>query len=56
MHGIRKYPEQSNPNPKGHTWCLLTDEWILFTKYRIPVILPIDPKKLHRKEGPSEDA
>ena len=57
MDGTRKYhPELGNPDPKGHTWYVLTDKWILVKKFTIPMIYPTDPKKLNKKEGPSEDA
>jgi hypothetical protein len=55
MDRTRKCPELGNPNPKGHTWFVLTDKWILATKYRIPMIHS-HLKKLNKKEGPSEDA
>jgi hypothetical protein len=29
---------------------------MLAKKYRIPMVYPIDPKKLNKKEGPIEDA
>jgi hypothetical protein len=34
---------------------VLTDKLILAIKFRISIIPPRDPKKLKKKEGPSED-
>jgi hypothetical protein len=38
MDGTRKYPEQGKLRPKGHTWYVLTDKWIIAKKLRIPMI------------------
>jgi hypothetical protein len=47
----------SNPHSKGYVWYILTDKWILATKYIIPMIhTPNKPRRLNRKEGPSVDA
>ena len=35
---------------------MYSHKWILTIKYRIPTIYSIGPKKLNKKEGPSEDA
>ena len=52
MNGTRKYhPEPGNPDPKGHAWYILTYKWISAIKIRYT-----DPKKLNKKEGPSEKA
>ena len=57
MDGTRMYySKQGNLDPKGHAWCVLTDKWILFRKYRIPMKPLIHLKKLNKKEGPSGDA
>jgi hypothetical protein len=57
MVGTRKYhPEWDNSDTKGHAWYVFTDKWKLAQKYRKPIKLPRDPKKLNRKKGPSEDA
>jgi hypothetical protein len=32
------------------------DKWILAIKYKIPMIYSVEPKKLNKQEGPSEDA
>ena len=36
MNGIRKYPEWGNPDPKEHTWYILTDKWILAKSSEYP--------------------
>jgi len=33
---------------------VLTSKWVLATKYRMPMLHSIDPKKLNKKEGPSK--
>jgi hypothetical protein len=43
-------------DPKGHTWYVLTNKWILAKKYRISRIQSIELKKVNRPKGPSEDA
>jgi hypothetical protein len=36
----RKYhPKRANPDPKGHTWYILTDKLILSQKLKIPIVL-----------------
>ena len=56
MDGSRTYyPEWSNSDPKGYAWYVLTDEWILVKKFRIPRIQPIDCKKCNKYKGPSKD-
>jgi hypothetical protein len=56
MDGTKKYhPKQGNQYPQVHAWYILIDKWILAKKYRIPMIHPIDSKKLNRKEGTSKD-
>jgi hypothetical protein len=53
----RKYhPELGNSDPKEYAWNTLTDKWILAINYRIPMVNSTDPKKLNKKEDPSEDA
>jgi hypothetical protein len=55
--GTRKYhPESGNPNPKRHTWYILTDEWILAQKFRIPMVQLTDNMKLYKKEEQNVDA
>ena len=39
-----------------YTWYVLTGKWILAVKHMVPMIHPTDPKKLNKKEGPSEDS
>jgi hypothetical protein len=57
MDGTRKYHSKcGNPDPKGHTWHVFTYKWILLIKYRMPIIHPVNPKKLKEKEDPSEDS
>jgi hypothetical protein len=34
---------------------VLTDKWLLAQKIRIPMMYPTEPKKLNKKQGPSED-
>jgi hypothetical protein len=37
IDGTRRYhPERGNSDPKGHTWYVLTDTWMLAKEYRIP--------------------
>ena len=38
MDITRKYPEGGNSDPKGYTWYVLTNKWILSKKYKIPKI------------------
>ena len=53
MEGTIKYqPKWCNPDPKGHTWYVLTYKWILVIKYRITMLQSTDPKKPNTKEGP----
>jgi len=48
MDETRKYhPEGGNPDPEEQAWYVLTNKWILAIKYRLPMIHPIDPKKLN---------
>jgi hypothetical protein len=57
MDGTRRYhPESSNQDIKGHTWYVLTDQWILAQKHRIPRMQPINHMKLKKKEEQSVDA
>jgi hypothetical protein len=57
MDGTRKYhPERGNPVTKEHTWYVLTDEWILVQKLRIPKIPFTDHMKLKKNEDQSVDA
>ena len=35
--------------PKCHAWYILTDEWILTKKFKIPIKYPTLPKKLNKK-------
>jgi hypothetical protein len=53
---LEKYhPEQSNPVTKAHTWCALTDKWILAQKLRIPKTQFTDHMMLKKKEDQSVD-
>ena len=38
MNETRTYPGRGNTVTKEHTWCALTDKWILAQKLRIPMI------------------
>jgi hypothetical protein len=39
MDGTRKYhPECGNPDPKGHSWYVITVKWVLAKQYRILMI------------------
>ena len=50
MNGTRKYhPERGNPITKEHTWCALTDKWIL------PTIQFTNHMKLKNREDQSVD-
>jgi hypothetical protein len=54
MDRTRKYHlEWGNPNPKGHAWYVLTDEWILAQKLRIPMIKLKNHMKFNKKEDQS---
>jgi hypothetical protein len=61
MDGTRKCPEWGNLDPKGYTWYILTDKWILIknfgilTEYNFGIQLT-DHVKLSKKKGPSVDA
>jgi hypothetical protein len=56
MDGTGKHhPELGNPEPKGHAWFVLTNNWILAKKYRIPIMQLIDHKKFNKQQGLSED-
>jgi hypothetical protein len=49
MNGTRKYHiEQSNPDPKGHAWYVLTYKWILAIMYRRSTLQSADPKTLSK--------
>ena len=50
------HSEWGNSDPKRYTWCVFTYKWILATKQRITTWHATDPKKLNKKESPSEDA
>jgi hypothetical protein len=43
MDGTRKY------HPKGYTWYILTDKWILAKIFRIPMMQFTDHMKLNKK-------
>ena len=49
------HPEWGNQSQKD-TQCALTYKCILAIKYRIPMLHSTNPKKLNKKEGPSEGA
>ena len=54
MNGTSKYyPEWGNPITKEHTWYVLTDNWILAQKFRIPKIQFTDYMKLKKNEDHS---
>jgi hypothetical protein len=53
MDGNKKYhPMCGNPNPKGHVWYVLTDNWILAKKFGTTIIQLTDCRKLNKKEDP----
>ena len=57
MDGTRKYlPECGKPITKEHTWCALTEKWILAQKLRIPKIQFTEHMKLKKKEDQSVGA
>jgi hypothetical protein len=57
MDGTRKYhPEWGNPDPKVHTWYILTYKWLLVIMYRIPTTHSTGGNKLNKKDSPSQDA
>jgi hypothetical protein len=50
------HPEWGNPDPKGYTWYVLTEKWILNKKYRIPIMQQKDSQKFNKKKGLREKA
>jgi hypothetical protein len=57
MNGTRKYhPELGNSYPKGCSWYVFTNKWILaIKKYTIPKIQSTELKKANELKCPSED-
>jgi hypothetical protein len=48
--------EVTQSDPKGHSWYVLTNKWILAkNKYRIPKIESIELKKVNKLKNQSED-
>ena len=51
MDGTRKYHSgRNNSDPKGHTWYVLTDKWILAQKPRVPKIHFPKHKKIKKED------
>jgi hypothetical protein len=52
MVGTRKH----HPEPKGHTWYIITDMKVLAQKLRIPSVQHTDYMNLNKKEDQTVDA